>query len=276
VNGFEALCHALTTLATGGFSTRNQSVGDLGGAAVQWIVIVFMLLAGCNFVLHFRLITGKVAQVRRDVEIRYYLGVVVVATVVLAVAAPGDGLEATVRTAAFQAISVLTTTGYVTANFELWAPVTHVVFLVLMVLGGMSGSTGGGIKSLRALLAVRSLRTTLQRLIHPHAVIPVKYGKEVVSDKLLAGVWAFLTAYLLIAVIAAAVLASLGVDLVTALSAALTAIGNVGPGLGSVGAYDNFAALPAPGKVVLAVCMVFGRLEVFTVLALLTPGFWRR
>ncbi len=278
VSGYEALCHAFTTLATGGFSTRNLSVGELGGATVQWIVIVFMLLAGCNFVLHYRLLTGRVRTVRQDAELRYYLGVVVVATVVLALAAPhGDGgLEATVRTAAFQAISVLTTTGYVTADFELWAPVTHVVLLALMVLGGMSGSTGGGVKSLRALLAVRSLRTTLRRLIHPHAVIPVKYGKEVVSDRLLAGVWAFLTAYLLIAAVSAAILASLGLDLETSLSAALTAIGNVGPGLGSVGAYDNFASVPVVAKGVLAICMIFGRLEVFTVLALLTPGFWRR
>ena len=278
VGGYEALCHSFTTLATGGFSTRNLSVGELGGAAVQWIVIVFMVLAGCNFVLHYRVLTGKFGAVQRDPELRYYLGVVVVATVIIALALPASfgGFEATVRASAFQVVSVLTTTGYVTADFEQWPALTHVVVLILMVLGGMSGSTGGGIKSLRALLAIRSLRATLRRLVHPHAIIPVKYGKEVVSDRLLAGVWAFLTAYMLIAVVAAALLAALGLDVMTALSATLTAIGNVGPGLGAVGAYDNFAAVPSAAKGVLAVCMIFGRLEVFTVLALMTPGFWRR
>jgi trk system potassium uptake protein TrkH len=145
-----------------------------------------------------------------------------------------------------------------------------------MVLGGMSGSTGGGVKSLRALLAVSSLRTTVHRLIHPHAVRQVKYGGAVVSESVLSGIWGFLTAYLMIAVAGAAVMAAYGYDLMTSISAAMTAIGNVGPGLGEVGAYDNFAHLPGVAKVVLAALMLFGRLEVFTILALFSREFWRR
>jgi trk system potassium uptake protein TrkH len=184
----------------------------------------------------------------------------------------GDG----VRAAAFQAVSIATTTGYVTADFEVWPHFTQLVLLVLLVLGGMSGSTAGGVKSLRVVLSIRTLRVWSERLLHPSVVRSVKYAGRPVELDVLAGVWAFLTAYALIAAAAAAVLAALGYDLPTAFSAALTALGNVGPGLGAVGAYDNFAHLPALGKLVLAFCMLAGRLEVFALLMLALPQFWRR
>ncbi len=278
LSGFDALCHSFTTLATGGFSTRNTSVGEFGSATVEWIVIFFMLLAGINFVLHYRLLTGRAKEVWRDSELRYFLGVIVVATMILFVTVHEDGarLSDSFRHAAFQTVSILTTTGYCTTDFETWATLPLLVLLCLMVLGGMSGSTGGGIKSLRALLALSSLRTTLHRLIHPHAVRPVKYGGAVVSESVLSGIWSFLTAYLLIALAGTAVVAAYGYDLMTAISAGLTSIGNVGPGLGEIGAYDNFAHFPGPVKIVLAGCMLFGRLEVYTLLALFSREFWRR
>jgi trk system potassium uptake protein TrkH len=237
-----------------------------------------MLMAGINFVLHFRLLTGRAKEVWRDAELRYFLGVIVGATVILFATVHEDGarLADSLRHAAFQTVSILTTTGYCTTDFETWATLPLLVLLCLMVLGGMSGSTGGGIKSLRALLAISSLRTTLHRLIHPHAVRPVKYGGAVVSESVLSGIWSFLTAYLLIALIGTAVVAAHGYDLLTAISAGLTSIGNVGPGLGQIGAYDNFAHFPGLVKIVLAGCMLFGRLEVFTLLALLSREFWRR
>lgn len=278
VSPFEALCHALTTLATGGFSTRNQSVGELGSPLVEWIVVLFMLLAGVNFVLHFRLLTGRWRSVWRDSELHYFLGVALAGTAVLAVVVlPSTGsLADAVRLGAFQAVSILTTTGYVTADFEHWPHLAHLVIMVLMVLGGMSGSTGGGIKSLRALLALKSLRTAVHRLIHPHAVRLVKYGGEVVPEAVLSGVWAFLTAYMVIVVVAAGVVCASGYDVLTGLSAALTAVGNVGPGLGEIGAFDNFAHMPAVPKLVLSACMLLGRLEIFTLLALGSRMFWRR
>jgi len=275
---FEALCHAFTTLATGGFSTRNTSVGEFGSAAVEWIVIVFMLAAGINFVLHYRVLVGRGREVLRDSELRYFLGVVVGFTIyfTLIIHQTGDRLGDTIRIAAFQTVSLLTTTGYATTDFEIWSGAGHLAIIVLLVLGGMSGSTGGGIKSLRTLLAVRSLRATVHRLIHPHAVRPVKYGGVVVEDSVLSGIWAFLTAYFLIAIAGAAVVSLAGYDVLTSLSASLTAIGNVGPGLGEVGAYDNFAHIPGFVKITLAVCMLFGRLEIFTLLALFSREFWRR
>jgi len=278
MRSYEALCHALTTLPTGGFSTRNASVGEFGSPTIEWIVTVFMLLAGINFVLHYRLITGRARQVWRDVELRYFLGVVAVAIAVftLTTHTAGTSLLDTVRTAAFQTASILTTTGYTTVDTELWPSLALIVLLVLMILGGMSGSTGGGIKSLRALLAVTSLRTTLHRLIHPHAVRPVKYNGEVVPESVLSGIWGFLTAYILIAALGSAVVAAHGYDIVTSISASLTAISNVGPGLGEVGAYDHFAHFPGLVKITLAVIMIFGRLEIFTLLAKFSREFWRR
>ena len=275
---FDALCHSFTTLATGGFSTRNTSVGEFGSATVEWIIIFFMLMAGINFVLHYRVLIGRGREVWRDSELRYFLGVVAVSTVILLMTVHEDGSRIldSIRHAAFQTVSILTTTGYCTTDFELWKTLPLLVLMCLMVLGGMSGSTGGGIKSLRALLAISSLRTTLHRLIHPHAVRPVKYGGAVVSESVLSGIWSFLTAYLLIALIGTAVVAAHGYDLLTAISAGLTSIGNVGPGLGQIGAYDNFAHFPGLVKIVLSGCMLFGRLEVFTILALLSREFWRR
>jgi trk system potassium uptake protein TrkH len=275
---FEAVCHAFTTLATGGFSTRDLSVGGFASPAVEWIVTVFMLIAGMNFVLHYRLLQGRVREVAGDAELRYFLAVVVCATVVLAVAlVPGaDGIGDAIRAGVFQVVSIVTTTGFVTADFEVWPSLAQLVLLVLMILGGMSGSTAGGIKSLRVLLSVRTLRVWSERLLHPSVVRSVKYAGRPVELDVLAGVWAFLTAYGLIAAVAAALLAAAGYDLVTAFSASLTALGNVGPGLGAVGAYDNFAHMPAFAKLVLTFCMLAGRLEVFALLLLVQPSFWRR
>jgi len=274
---YEALCHALTTLPTGGFSTRNTSVGEFGSPAIEWIITVFMLLAGINFVLHYRLLTGRAREVWKDVELRYFLGVVAVAITVLSVAtySTEEHILDTIRAAAFQTASILTTTGYATVDFEMWPSLGLIVLLFLMVLGGMSGSTGGGIKSLRALLAVTSLRTTLHRLIHPHAVRPVKYNGQVVSESVLSGIWSFLTAYILIAALGSVVVAAHGYDIVTSISASMTAIGNVGPGFGEVGAYDNFSHFPGLVKITLAVIMIFGRLEIFTLLAMTSREFWR-
>jgi trk system potassium uptake protein TrkH len=274
---YEALCHALTTLPTGGFSTRNTSVGEFGSPTVEWIITVFMLLAGINFVLHYRLLTGRVRAVCRDVELRYFLGVVAIAVVAFTVTThvAGRPLSETVRIAAFQTASILTTTGYATTDIEVWPSFALIVLLILMVLGGMSGSTGGGIKSLRALLAVTSLRTTLHRLIHPHAVRPVKYNGAVVPESVLAGIWGFLTAYMVIAALGSLVVTAFGYDIVTAISASMTAISNVGPGLGEVGSYDNFSHFPGPVKITLAVIMLFGRLEIFTLLAMISREFWR-
>lgn len=279
MSGFDALCHAFTTLATGGFSTRDASVGGFASPAVEWVVIAFMILAGVNFVLLWRVLTAGPRAAWRDGELRYYLAMLAIATAVVAPLLPaehGGSAEATLRTALFGVASIATTTGFGTADFEAWPALAQLVLLQLMVLGGMAGSTAGGVKSLRVLIGFRALAVAVERLVHPRSVRPVKHGGRAVPDDVVAGVWAFFTAYFTIAALAAAAVTAAGYDVVTAVSSALTALGNVGPGLGAVGPYDDFSHFPASVKLALAGCMLAGRLEIFTILVLLLPGFWRR
>lgn len=279
MSAFDAINHAFTTLATGGFSTRDASIGAYHSPAIEWIVIVFMTLAGVNFVLHYRAITEGLRTAASDSELHYYAGMLVVASLVVLLVLPAEhagGFEEGVRNAVFGVVSVATTTGFGTVDFERWPPLAQLVLLQLMILGGMAGSTAGGVKSLRALIGFRALRASIEKLVHPRAVRPVKYNGRAVPEDVVAGIWAFLTAYFAIAVLAAAVVAAAGYDLVTAASASLTTLGNVGPGLGQVGPFDNFSHMPAHVKVVLSFSMLAGRLEVFTFLVLLQPGFWRR
>jgi trk system potassium uptake protein TrkH len=279
MSGFDALCHAFTTLATGGFSTRDASIGAFASPVVEWIVIAFMIVAGVNFVLLWRVLSGGPGAAWRDAELRYYLAMLVVATAAVAVVLPTEhagGLEATLRNALFGVASIATTTGYGTVDFETWPALAQLLLLQLMVLGGMAGSTAGGVKSLRVLIGFRALAVAVERLVHPRSVRPVKHAGRAVPDDVVAGVWAFFTAYFAIAALTAAVVTAAGYDVVTAVSSALTALGNVGPGLGAVGPYDDFSHFPATVKLALAGCMLAGRLEIFTILVLLLPSFWRR
>jgi len=276
---YEALCHSLTTLSTGGFSTRGGSVGAFDSPAIEWIIIVFMLLAGVNFVLHYRLLSGRIKEVWLDAELRYFLVLVVAAvgaiSVVLWGGPEGSG-EAAIRAATFQAVSILTTTGYATADFELWPSLAQLILLHFMVLGAMAGSTSGGVKSLRVVLGIRALRAAFAVAGHRNAVrSAVRYGGKPVEPEVIAGVWAFFAAYVLLVAVTALVVSSVGYDLATSVSGALTVVGNVGPGLGQIGPYDHFAHFPSGVKIMLAICMIGGRLELFTLLVLFTRRFWR-
>jgi trk system potassium uptake protein TrkH len=279
VSGYEALCHAFTTLSTGGFSTRTASIGGFESAAVEWIVIAFMALGGINFVLHYRALTGRIGDVLRDTELRYYL--IVLATgsglVAWALWSSGAGEGTFLRTSLFQVVALTTTTGYATANFEFWPGLALLVLLQVMILGGMAGSTSGGIKSLRSLIGLRALSSAFIRQIHPHAVTkPVRFGGQRVRDEVLAGIWTFITAYAVMVLVTAGVVAGAGYDVLTAISAGLTTVGNVGPGLGEIGPNDHFAHFPTHVKLTLSFAMVAGRLEIFTVLVVFHPHFWRR
>ncbi|UCE85938.1 MAG: TrkH family potassium uptake protein [Deltaproteobacteria bacterium] len=279
MGGFEALCHAFTTVSTGGFSTRDASIGGFASPAIEWIVIFFMLCGGINFVLHYRALTGGLRSSLGDSELRFYGWLMAGATAAVAFALWNQDAAAghSLRAATFQVVSIGTTAGYTTADYEMWPALAQLVLLHLMVLGGMAGSTSGGIKTMRALLLLRALGSALSRLGHARAVPrPVLYGERLVSDETLAGVFAFVALYVLIAAVAAAGVAAADYDLTTSLSAALTAIGNVGPALGETGPFDNFAHFPASVKLGLALCMIAGRLELFTLVALLRIDFWRQ
>jgi len=278
---FDAICHSFTTLSTGGFSTRNASISAYHSGLIEWIVIVFMVLAGMNFVLHYRILTGRARAVTRDAELRYYLVVMAISVAAIFAAVmiegPVESLHSGVRDVVFTVVSIVTTTGYATADFEVWPSVAHVILLALMALGAMAGSTSGGVKSLRAVLAVRAVRGTLEAAGHRNAVQPpVQYAGRPVPDEVITSVWAFMAVYFAIAALMIAVVAAAGYDLQTAISGGLTSLGNVGPGLGDIGPYDHFGHFPAVVKLGFVFCMLAGRLEIFTLLVLLMPAFWRR
>jgi trk system potassium uptake protein TrkH len=275
---FDAVCHGLTTLATGGFSTRDGSVGAFHSATVEWIVILFMIAAGINFALHYRLIVQRrFRRVWADGEFRYFVLVLAGVTVVVTLSVgSSSGTDTSLRTAMFQTVSILTSTGYSTTDFEVWPSLTQLVLLQLMFLGGMSGSTAGGVKSLRVLIGLRAMRVVFARLLHPRVVRTVQYAGRTVPEDVISSVWAFFTVYALLATVLAAVIAASGYDPLTAISAALTAVSNVGPGLGAIGPYDNFAHFPVHAKLALCFGMLAGRLEIFTLLVLVSRGFWRR
>jgi trk system potassium uptake protein TrkH len=276
MSAFDAVCHAFTTLATGGFSTRDASIAAFESPLIEWLVVFFMLAAGTNFVLHYRLLTGRFGEVARDDELRFYLGLVAVATAlacwILARHAAGD---APLRTAAFQVVSIVTTTGYASADFEAWPDFGVLLLFNLLVVGAMAGSTAGGIKSMRVLIGIRALSRMVSILPHRRGMRSLRYGGRAVADDVTNGIFVFFVAYLGLAGLAGLVVASAGYDVSTALSASLTAIGNVGPGIGEVGPFDNFAHFPGYVKLVLVFCMIAGRLEILTVLALFSPRFWR-
>lgn len=277
LDAFEAICHAFTTLATGGFSTRDASVGSFGNPLFEWLVIAFMIVAGTNFVLHWRLVTGRVRDVWQDPEFRLYAGMTLLVLAAVSWSLGGGRFDpGVVRGALFQVTSILTTTGYATEDYERWPAFARFVIFHLLLVGGMAGSTAGGLKSLRLLLGYRALRAFVARASHRFAVQTVRYAGRPVDDEVMSGIFIFFVAYAGLTIATAAVVASAGYDVLTALSASLTAIGNVGPGFGQVGPAENFAHFPGYVKTTLAACMIAGRLEIFTVLVLFSPHFWRR
>jgi trk system potassium uptake protein TrkH len=279
MGSFDAICHSLTSVSTGGFSTRNGSIGAFGSPLIEWIVIVFMMAGGINFVLHYRLLTGRAREVARDGELRYFLAIIAIGASLIAFALwPVEaGQDGTIRRALFQIVSITTTTGYATADFGAWPGLAMLVLLQAMVLGAMAGSTSGGIKGLRTLIGLRALASVFVRQLHPQAVShPTRYAGERVPDDVLAGIWAFITAYFLIAAVVAGIVAASGYDLITSITTAATTLGNVGPGLGEIGPANNFAHFPGHVKLVLSTAMLAGRLEIFTILIVFHPVFWRR
>lgn len=277
---FEAVNHGFTTMATGGFSTRNGSIGAFDSRFIQYVIGIFIVLAGVNFTLHYSWLTGKWKPVWRNRELRVYLILCAVATVVLTllVYVPGSvsGLEASFRAGFFQAVSIMTTTGYATVNYETWiGPAVSLLFL-LMLIGGSTGSTAGSIKVLRYMLVAKEARISLRKLLHPHGVFVYKIDGKVVSDDVLASVSGFLLLYLGSLGFGMFLLALLGNDVVTSIGATAATLGNIGPGFGAVGPAQTYASLEAPTLWVLSFLMLLGRLELFTVLVLFTRGYWRR
>jgi len=274
---FDAVCHAFATLAAGGFSPHPLSVMGYQNPAAEWVIIVFMFLAGANFALQYRaLVRGRIGVLTGDEEMRAYAGIVVVATVLLVLAlGTGEAPLTTIRTALFQVLSILTTTGFASVDFQLWNEQAKMVLLVLMFIGGCAGSAGGGPKVVRHILLARYTLRELRRTLHPRAVLPVKLDGRVVPEHVLTNVVVFFLFYLLTFSIAAGIVVALGADIVTGLTATIACLGNIGPGFNQVGPMANFADLHPVSRVVLTLAMWIGRLEVLTVLVILRPEVWR-
>jgi trk system potassium uptake protein TrkH len=274
---YDATCNAFATLAAGGFSPNPQSIMGYANPAAEWITTLFMFAAGANFALHYRALRGDVRAFARDEEFRAYLGIVMTATVLLVVllGPSSGGIIDRTRIAAFQVVSIITTTGFASVDFQLWSDQAKMVLLVLMFIGGCAGSASGGPKVVRQLLIARYTLLELRRTIHPRGVLPVKLGGRPVPDDVMRAVLVFFLFYLLVFAVCAFVVVTLGADLVTGLTATIATLGNIGPGFNSVGPMGHFGDLHPVSKVVLTGAMWVGRLEVITVLALLRPEVWR-
>ncbi len=274
----EALCQSFGTMATGGFSTRTDSIGGFGSLFVEAVVVAFMLAAGTNFTLHFHALRGKVSSYWKSEEFRFYLGILAVFTVLLTVdnvvAGTYKAAEAA-RHAVFQTVSIATTTGFATADFGGWSSAAQISLLLLMFVGGCAGSTGGSIKVLRVMILLKQGRVELKRLLHPRAVIPVRIDGRTVPPAVVVNILGFLFLYIGLLILSTLALALMGLDLVSAFSSVAASIGNIGPGLGSVGPAASYQHVPVAGKWLLSFCMLAGRLEIYTVLVLFTRDFWR-
>ena len=290
---FDAINHAMATVSTGGFSTKNASLSHWNGMPmVQYIVIFFMFVAGTNFVLTYFALKGKVRKVIESEEFRYYFfGVLSIAAIIAiiiiffqdetlqtTIAHPAvlGKTESAIRHALFQVISVITTTGFITADFTMWSFFATGIFFALFFLGGSAGSTSGGIKVMRHIVMLKNSFLEFKKTLHPNAIIPVRYNGKSVSQNIVFNILSFFVIYMLIFIISSVILTLLGLDFMSALGAAASSLGNIGPAIGSVSPVDNFSHLSVGAKWFCSFLMLIGRLELFTVLILFTPFFWRK
>lgn len=274
---FDAVNHSMTTMSTGGFSTKNASVAGFNSAAIDYIITLFMFFGGINFLLHYRLFVRRDPEALRDWEFKTFLLLVASAILLLTIYIWGSSYSSfgeAFRFASFQAMSIVTTTGYATADYLLWGPFAHALIMVLMVIGGCAGSTAGGIKCVRAAVLLKQGYRELYLTIHRKAVFPLKLGGLTVPTNVISAIFGFFFLYVFIMVLTGFFITASGVDLITAFSGTISALSNIGPGLGDVGPVLNYGGLPDLAKVLLSACMIIGRLEIFTILVLFTSEFW--
>jgi trk system potassium uptake protein TrkH len=277
MNLFQAVAHAMTTMSTGGFGTEATSISGFS-PYTQWVIILFMFLAGASFALHYRALRAP-SKYLHNVEFRLYAALVIGATAVMTIAIIGSGpFEPFLRDALFTTTSLMTTTGFATADFGSWVPGVQIMAVGLMFLGGMAGSTAGGVKTFRIAVLTKAAAADLRRIVHPRGIFVTRFGKETVSDSVMESIQTFFLFYMFLFMSGTVILGlmSSDLDLVTSASAVASSLGNIGPGLGAVGPTSNFLAIPDAGKWLLAFLMIAGRLEIFPVVLLFTRNLWRR
>ncbi|MFO7884561.1 MAG: TrkH family potassium uptake protein [Desulfobacteraceae bacterium] len=276
---YDALCHAFTTMPTGGFSTKNASIAHFNSPYIEYTIVFFMVMAGINFSLHYQLLRGRTLIFWRDSECRFFLFLLMVLTLIVSVSlygsVYGSGSDA-FRYALFQVVSIVTTTGYATADYEMWPGASQVIIFICMFIGASAGSTGGGMKCARIMVAFKYCYRELFTLVHPRSVSSVKINNSAVPEAVLKSIMGFLAIYIGLFVFFSIVVSLLGVDMVTAFASVASCIGNIGPGFGTVGPAENFAHIPQAVKWVLTLCMLLGRLEIYTFIILFVPEFWKK
>lgn len=308
---FDAVCHTFATMATGGFSTENSSIAAYQSDFIEWVIIIFMYFAGINFLLHFRALRGDLNSMFRNKEFLFYTGVIAVTIVIITGVLYFNGLDDkdhtashyrhessmtteefqthyenqegmidslydSFRIAAFQTMAIVTTTGFVTADFDLWPDFLRFLLVFLMFFGGCAGSTGGGMKMIRIMMVAKVGINELKKLTQPRLVLPVKIGGEPIKEDKIVNVVAFFILFVGLFILTSILMTMFVPDLTTAVTCSIATIGNIGPGLAGIGAVENYAWIPIPGKWILIISMLLGRLEIFTVLIIFRPAVWRK
>ena len=275
---YDAICHSFTTMSTGGFSTITASIGGFNNPAIDYAICFFMLSAGVNFYLYYRIVRGDSTGIFKDYEFRAYLTIIVVSTIILTLAIiPIHGnLLVAFRKGLFQTIAISTTTGYGTDNFDVYPSFARLILVILMFIGGCAGSTAGGMKISRIVVLLKIVRAELYKAVHPKAVVAIKIGENPIPDSTAKSIAGFFILFVIAFAVGSVFMAALGLDIVTAFSSVVACLANIGPGLGRVGSIENYAFIPEIGKLFLSFCMILGRLELFTVMALVMPAFWRK
>ncbi|SDT96045.1 TrkH family potassium uptake protein [Desulfobacula phenolica] len=276
---FEASCHAFTTLPTGGFFPKNASIAHYDSAFFDYVIVIFMVLAGINFSLHYQMLRGKTLAFWEDTECRFFLGLTLLLTLLITWDIYGSvytSVKDAFRFSSFQVVSIITTTGFATADYEKFPGLSQVLLFVCMFIGASAGSTGGGMKCARIIACFKYCYRELFKIIHPRSISHVKINNTVIPDEVIRSIMGFLALYIGLFILSSILLACMGIDMMTAFGAVAACIGNIGPGFGTVGPTENFAHLPVMGKWLLAWCMLLGRLEIYTVIILFVPEFWRK
>lgn len=279
MNLYDAIIHAFGTAGTGGFSNMNSSVGAYNNVYVEVIITIFMLLFGVNFTVYFQLITGNVKQAFKNEEVKYYLGIVLVAIIIITFNIRGlnnGSLSTSLRQSSFQVASIVTTTGYATANFDLWPTLSKSILALLMLTGCCAGSTGGGIKTVRIVLMFKAIGREINKIVHPRMVNSVKLNGKVVDNESIFEVGLFIFIYIAIIVLSVIIVSMDGMDMESTITSVFATIGNIGPGFKVVGPMGNFSSFSPLSKIVFSFCMLAGRLEIYPILLMLKPSIWKK
>jgi trk system potassium uptake protein TrkH len=264
---------------TGGFNPKNTSIAYYDNVVFEIIIIIFMFISAVNFSLHYRFFHGNRKIYFKDQEFIFFTSIVLISILFITLNirySVYDSMLSALRYASFQVTSIITTTGFVTADYGLWPHFSQLILVTLMFLGGCVGSTAGAIKSVRMLLLLKQLKQSFDKLLHPNAVIPIRLGGKVISDDIMQSIRSFFLLYIFIFIAGVLIITATGLDLSTSIGAVAATLGGVGPGIGLVGPAQNYAIISSVGKITLIICMLLGRLEIYTVLVLLVPEFWKK